>query len=147
MNDALVGLTGTLAGLTFALQSTRLIAMAGLVTGIAAAMSMAASEYLSVRAEGRKDFIKSATYTGIAYILTVLLLISPYLFLDNLYLSLGITIMNAIVVIFFFTFYISVAKGFSFKRRFSEMALISLGITAITFLIGLLIKVFLGVNV
>lgn len=147
LNDALVELTGALAGFTFALQNARLIAMAGLVTGIAAAMSMAASEYLSVRAEGRKDFIKSSAYTGAAYILTVMILISPYLLLSDLYLSLGITVLNAIIVIFLFTFYISVAKGFSFRKRFSEMALISLGITAITFVIGLLIKVFLGVSV
>lgn len=140
LNDALVELTGALAGFTLALQNARLIAMAGLITGIAAAMSMAASEYLSVRAEGRKDFIKSSAYTGAAYILTVMVLISPYLLLSNLYLSLGITVLNAIIVIFLFTFYISVAKGFSFRKRFSEMALISLGITAITFAIGFLIK-------
>ncbi len=144
LNDALVELTGALAGFTFALQNARLIAMAGFVTGIAAAMSMSASEYLSVRAEGRKDFLKSAAYTGAAYILTVLVLIAPYLIFQNLYLSLGITVLNAIVVIFLFTFYISVAKGFSFRKRFSEMALISLGITAITFFIGLLIKMFLS---
>jgi vacuolar iron transporter family protein len=147
LNDALVELTGALAGFTLAFQNACLIAMAGLVTGIAAAMSMAASEYLSVRAEGRKDFLKSATYTGAAYILTVMILISPYLLLENLYLSLGITVLNAIVVIFLFTFYISVAKGFSFRKRFSEMALISLGITAITFAIGFFIKMFLGVGV
>lgn len=147
LNDALVELTGALAGFTFALQNSRLIAMAGLVTGIAAAMSMAASEYLSVRSEGRKDFLKSSAYTGGAYILTVMFLISPYLLLDNLYLSLGITVLNAIVVIFLFTFYISVAKGFSFKKRFSEMALISLGITAITFVIGFLIRVFWNISV
>ena len=47
MNDALVELTGTLAGLTFALQNTRLIALTGFITGIAASFSMAASEYLS----------------------------------------------------------------------------------------------------
>lgn len=140
LNGALVELTGALAGFTLAFQNARLIAMAGLITGIAAAMSMAASEYLSVRAEGRKDFIKSSAYTGAAYILTVLFLIFPYLILNNLYLSLGITILNAIIVIFLFTFYISVAKELSFRKRFFEMALISLGITAITFGIGFLIK-------
>ena len=51
LNDALVELTGTLAGLTFALKNTRLIALAGLITGIAASLSMAASEYLSSRTE------------------------------------------------------------------------------------------------
>lgn len=140
LNDALVELTGALGGFTLAFQNARLIALAGLITGIAAAMSMSAAEYLSVRAEGRQDFIKSSAYTGAAYILTVLFLISPYLLLNSLYLSLGITILNAIIVIFLFTFYISVAKELSFRKRFFEMALISLGITAITFGIGFLIK-------
>ena len=37
LNDALIELTGVLAGLSFALQNTRLIAVAGLITGIATA--------------------------------------------------------------------------------------------------------------
>ena len=51
LNDALVELTGALAGLTLALQDVKLIALSGLITGIAASMSMAASEYLSTRSE------------------------------------------------------------------------------------------------
>ena len=43
LNDALVELTGALAGLTFAFQKTSAVAVAGLVTGIAAALSMASS--------------------------------------------------------------------------------------------------------
>ena len=41
LNDALVELTGTLAGLSLALQNTKLIALSGLVTGISATLSMA----------------------------------------------------------------------------------------------------------
>ncbi|MCJ7433325.1 MAG: VIT1/CCC1 family protein [Anaerolineales bacterium] len=51
LNDALVELTGALAGLTLALQNVKLIALSGLITGIAASLSMAASEYLSTRSE------------------------------------------------------------------------------------------------
>ena len=56
LNDALVELTGALAGLTLAFQNTRLIALSGLITGIAAALSMATSEYLSNASRGyRKE--------------------------------------------------------------------------------------------
>jgi VIT1/CCC1 family predicted Fe2+/Mn2+ transporter len=55
LSDALVELSGTLAGLTFALQNTRLIALSGLITGISATLSMASSEYLSSRSEGSHD--------------------------------------------------------------------------------------------
>lgn len=51
LNDALVELTGTLAGLTFALQNNRLVALSGLITGISATLSMAASSYLSAKSE------------------------------------------------------------------------------------------------
>ncbi len=72
LNDALVELTGALAGFTLALQNTRLIALTGLITGIAASLSMAASEYLSTRSEEtHKDPARSALYTGIAYVITV----------------------------------------------------------------------------
>ena len=50
LNDALVELTGALAGFTFALGQPGKIAKLGLITGFAAAMSMAASAFLSARA-------------------------------------------------------------------------------------------------
>ncbi|MEM2816317.1 MAG: VIT1/CCC1 transporter family protein [Candidatus Bathyarchaeia archaeon] len=143
LNDALVELTGALAGFTFALQNTRLVAMMGLITGIAASLSMATSEYLSTRSEGNaKKPLKAAAYTGIAYVLTVLFLISPYLLLSDAYVCLGLTIMAAISVIFLFTFYISIAKDLPFKRRFLEMTTISLGIAGLTFIIGFFISEF-----
>ena len=148
LNDALVELTGALAGLTFALRNTRLIAMAGLITGIAASFSMAASEYLSNRAEGESaEAGKSALYTGIAYIITVALLILPYLLFGNYLLCLGITLAVAILIIFFFNFYISVAKDFNFKRRFLEMASLSLGVAGLSFGIGALVRTVLGVDI
>jgi len=79
LNDALVELTGTLAGLSFALQNTRIIALSGLITGISATLSMASSEFLSAKSEGNKDALKSSFYTGIAYLITVVMLILPYL--------------------------------------------------------------------
>ncbi len=148
LNDALVELTGALAGFTFALENTRLIAMTGLITGVAAALSMATSEYLSTKSEGNsKNPLKAALYTGVAYILTVLFLIAPYLLLIDAYVCLSSTIVNAIIVIFLFTFYISVARDLPFKRRFLEMTIISLGIAAVTFMIGSLIKTVLNVEV
>jgi len=147
LSDALVELTGALAGLTLALQNTRLIAMTGLITGIAASLSMAASEYLSTKSEeSGQEPLKAALYTGSAYVFTVLFLIFPYLLFANLYLCLGLTILNAVIVILVFTFYISVARDLSFRERFSEMALLSLGIAAFSFGIGYLIRILLGVE-
>ena len=148
LNDALVELTGTLAGLTFALKNTRLIALAGLITGIAASLSMAASEYLSTRAEQENTrALKSSLYTGWAYIFTVACLVLPYLVFSNYVVSLVFTIVAAIFIILVFNFYISVAKDLPFKERFFEMAGISLGVAFISFIIGYLIRLFLGVDI
>lgn len=146
LNDALVELTGALAGLTFALQNSRLTALAGLVTGIAATFSMAASSYLSSKADGEEDALKSATYTGIAYLITVALLVTPYLLLENGLIALGCMIAIAIFIIFVFNYYISIAKDLNFKRRFLEMAIISVTVAGFSFLLGFLLKQLLGVD-
>jgi VIT1/CCC1 family predicted Fe2+/Mn2+ transporter len=57
------------------------------------------------------------------------------------------TLLGAVMVIFLFTFYISVAKDLPFQRRFGEMLLISLGIAAISFVIGVFIRTVLHINV
>jgi vacuolar iron transporter family protein len=148
LNDALVELTGTLAGLTFALQNTRLIAVAGLITGIAASFSMAASEYLSTKSEGEgAKALASSIYTGLAYIGTVVILILPYLLFTNYFFCLGMTLAFAILVILFFNYYIAIAKNLNFKKRFWEMFTISMGVAAFTFVIGYVIRIFLGVDV
>ena len=149
LNDALVEFTGTLAGLTFAIQNSQIIAVAGLITGVAASLSMAASEYLSQRSDATDGTSpkKAAVYTGLTYIVTVSLLILPFLVLSSPYIALVCTLAGAVCVIFCFTFYISVAKDLPFYKRFAEMAVISLGIAAISFVIGLLIRVLLNVNV
>ena len=150
LNDALVELTGALAGFTFAFQNTRLIALAGLITGIAASLSMGASEYLSTKSEadeeGLKDPVKASVYTSLAYILTVAFLILPFFVLPNVYIALGATLVNALIVILLFTFYVSVAKDLPFRKRFLEMASLSLCVAALTFAIGFLIRTFLGID-
>jgi VIT1/CCC1 family predicted Fe2+/Mn2+ transporter len=143
-----VELTGALAGLTFAFQDARLIGLAGLITGIAASFSMAASEFLSQKSEGNTaNALKSSIYTGIAYIITVILLILPYLLLRNHFLSLGLTLLTAVLIIFIFNFYISVAKDYNFKKRFFEMFFLSLGVALLSFVIGYLLNHFLKIEV
>ena len=149
LNDALVELTGTIAGLSFALQNTKLVALSGLVTGISATLSMASSEFLSARSDGNANAMKSAFYTGIMYIVAVFLLVLPYLLLpEDAYLpALIIMLVIVLLIIFVFTFYISVAKDLPFKRRFWEMAIISFSVAGFAFIIGLLIKQALSIDI
>jgi vacuolar iron transporter family protein len=148
LNDALVELTGTLAGLTLALQNTRLIALTGSITGIAAALSMAASEYLSTKTEAStQQPLKAAIYTGITYVITVVFLIAPFLLLSSYYLSLASTLIAVVLIIALFNFYISVAMDQPFKKRFAEMAILSLAVSGLSFLLGHLLRILIGVEV
>jgi VIT1/CCC1 family predicted Fe2+/Mn2+ transporter len=149
LNDALVELTGALAGLTLALQNGKLIALSGLITGIAASLSMAASEYLSTRSEKTdKHPVRAAVYTGIAYIITVTLLVLPYLLSPETYLlDLIIALTTGVIIIAVFNYYISVAKDESFRERFVEMAALSLSVAAFSFGIGYVIRLWLGIEI
>lgn len=148
LNDALVELAGSLAGFSFALQNTRLVALSGLIVGISATFSMASSEFLSAKSEGRSDALKSCSYTGIAYLVTVILLILPYLlFSPTQYIPALICMLGIIVaIIATFTYYTSVAKDQPFKSRFLEMSIISISVAVLSFIVGLLAKRFLGID-
>lgn len=148
LNDALVELMGVLAGLTFALQNTALVALTASITGFAAALSMAASEYLSTKSEpGGKSPFKAAVYTGFAYILTVLVLVTPYLLFADLYLCLAVAFAAAVCIIGFFNFYIAVAKDVPFRSRFLEMVGLCFTVAALSFAAGYGIRYAFGIEV
>ena len=147
LSDALVELAGSLAGFTFALENTKLVALSGLIVGISATFSMASSEFLSAKSEGRKDAFKSCAYTGIAYLLTVVALILPYILISNPIIALAVMIGIIVLIIAGFTYYTSVAQDLKFGSRFFEMAGISIGVAVISFGVGILAKMLLGVDI
>lgn len=148
LNDALVELTGAIAGVTFALANTRLVALTGIITGISATLSMAASNYLAEKADGNPKALKSSVYTGAAYLITVALLVLPYLLfpIDMYGAAFAVMIAIVLLIILFFNYYISVAKEEKFFRRFAEMAIISLSVAVISYIIGVVAKQVLGID-
>ncbi len=148
LNDALVEILGTLAGLTFALQNTKLVALAGIITGIAGALSMASSEYLSNRAEGKHDMaIKSSVFTGIAYVIAVVFLVAPFLIFSSVFIGLLAALFDSILIVFLFTYYISVANDQPFRKRFVEMVVLSSVVGIISFGLGYLVRILFGIEV
>lgn len=149
LNDALVELTGALAGLTLALRHPPLIALSGTITGVAAAMSMAASEYLSTKAEKEtaRHPIWAALYTGLSYLAVVLLLVLPFLVLSQPFLSLAISLSLSAGIIALFSYYRAVVYTESFLQNFLEMLLISFGVAAISFGLGYLLRLWFGIEV
>lgn len=148
LNDALVEFTGALAGFTLALSSAPLIALTGSVTGIAASLSMALSEYLSTKSDksSHKRPVKAAIYTGIAYVITVVTLILPFVLVSNVFIALAIMLVMAIIIIALFNYYYAVACSENFKHRFTEMAILSLSVSALSFVIGYLLKSLTGLD-
>lgn len=150
LNDALVEFTGALAGFTLALSDSKLIALTGSITGIAAALSMASSEYLSTKSENgtaeNKHPVKAAVYTGIAYIFTVTLLVAPFILLDNVLTALAVMLGIAVAIIALFNYYYAIARDESFRKRFTEMAILSFGVAGVSFVIGYLLKIFTGID-
>ena len=147
LSDALVELTGSLAGFSFALRDPKLVALSGLIVGISATFSMASSEFLSAKSEGRNDALKSCAYTGVAYLVTVAALILPYLIFNHWLYALLCMLGIIVLIIAAFTYYTSVAQDLKFGSRFLEMSVISISVAVISFGVGILAKMFLGVEV
>lgn len=150
LNDALVEITWALAWLTMTIQDNKLVASSGLIIWISAAISMAASEYLSNKADDEETDInplKACLYTWIAYIWTVAVLVAPYFIFSNILVSLWVALFNAVLVIAFFNYYLSVAKELNFKKRFLEMFAISMWVALLAFGIWYVVNHFFGLSV
>ena len=146
-NDALVELTGALAGFTLALNDNRMVGMAGFITGVAATLSMAASEYLSKKADtSEKHPLKAAVYTGVAYMITVAFLLLPYIVFESPLVALGFCLFDAALIILGFTYFVSVVRKESFVRGFTEMITISFSVAGISFLIGWAARSWLNID-
>ena len=145
ISDALIEITGVLAGLTFALKDLKLVALSGLVTGIAASLSMGASEFLSKRAESRNSLpIKEALYTSMSYLFVVTILISPYLLIEQErfglephIFALSLTLCMGVFVVAGFNKWISVKQNQPFFSRFLEMLGIVAIVTGVSYAIGI----------
>jgi len=72
--------------------------------------------------------------------------VAPYFIADNVYLALIWALFDAFLVILFFSFFVSVVQDRPFKPAFMEMAVISFGVAAVSFIIGLIARRFLPVD-
>ncbi len=139
MNDALVEISGALAGFTLAINNSMKVGTLGLITGISAALSMAASEFLSRKQDDHETPLINALYTLVAYVTVVSLLILPYFLISTPLISLAVMIGIVILIIFAFNYYISIAKKQPLFKNFITMTVIALTVAAISFFIGLFV--------
>ncbi len=145
MHDAIVSLTGLIAGLAFTLADRYSIIMSAIVASVAASLSMAASNYLAARARGDiyRCAITSGVCTGAAYVATCVALILPFLLMQNITGALAATFIIAVAIIFLFNLYVAKRTGRKFWPCFLEMLMICVAVSVIAFLIGEAAKYFI----
>jgi len=146
LNDGLIELTGALVGFSFALNNPKIVAMSGLITGIAASFSMAASSFMQARYEPGKNPKKAAFYTGLTYILVVLILTAPFLIFTDIFIALILLAVSIFLIIGAASYYTSVLFNRKFLRQISEMAILSIGVAILTFAIGLIFRLAFGLG-
>lgn len=148
LNDALVELTGGLTGLVASISDPKLIGFAALVVGVAASMSMAASNFLSINIGEESELrpAKAAAYTGVAYIVVVVGLVLPFFLLSDRRVALAVSWVLAIGIIAAFSFYSSVMQSRSFWRRFGLMLMLGVGVALISFGIGHALGSIIGIE-
>lgn len=145
MHDALVSLTGLIAGLAIAMADRHSIILTAIIASVTASLSMAASNYLAVRTDGGRAFI-SALYTGAAYMITCALLILPFFIFENRITEIAIMFLIAIAEIFMVNYYIGHMRRQPYIQNFLEMLGICTVVSIIAFLIGWCANAYLGIS-
>lgn len=146
MHDALVSLTGLIAGLAVAMADRYYIILTAIIASITASLSMGASNYLSVRASGEKHAFINALYTGGAYMATCILLIIPFFIFENRATELVIMFTIAVSEIFLFNYFLGHTQQRPYMRPFLEMLGICTGVSIVAFFIGLCANICLGID-
>ncbi len=145
--EGIVNLIGHLSGLTLALRDTQMIGLTGLITGLAASFALLSSEYLSIETgENEQEPGKASLYSGGSSVLALVLLLLPFWFTENYFVAIAGSLGIAILMIAALSYYLSVTRELHFGRRFARMGGISLGVAALSFVVGIVVHEALGPN-
>ena len=134
MHDAIVSLTGLIAGLFFAFTDSNIIIISCIISSITASISMGAANYLAVKTTNQESALKSAIYTSVAYMTTCILLILPFFVFKDRATTLIAIVCMAIFIIFAFN--LCCYRGKVFYKHFFEMLSICTIVSIVAFFIG-----------
>jgi VIT1/CCC1 family predicted Fe2+/Mn2+ transporter len=136
LSDSMIEVTGVHAGFLGVTASTIIAGVAGLIVGFAASISMGVAAYLKAKSELRSKPVTSGLVTGSAYLLSTLLLALPYFMTHDMILAFSGSVILAILLASFFTYYVAVINDSSFSREAVENVTLIMGTAAATFLFG-----------
>lgn len=134
MHDAIVSLTGLIAGLFFAFTDTNIIVISCIISSISASLSMGAANYLAVKSTHPDDALKSALCTSAAYMTTCVLLILPFFILRGRVITFISIVAIAVAIILAFNLFFY--RGRRFYKHFWEMLAICTIVSIVAFIIG-----------
>jgi VIT1/CCC1 family predicted Fe2+/Mn2+ transporter len=144
--DALVEIAGIHAGSLGIYNRTELAGLAGIIAGAAASIAMASAAYAQAKTGFKGSAAVSAVYTGISYFLTALILATPYFLTNVMIYALTASLILAVVLTAFISFYGSVISGTGFKKDFLEITSIIFGATVALYLLGIVIGTLTGIT-
>ncbi len=147
LSDAVVSITGALAGLSWSFHDSKIIGFAGAVIGISAALSMGASEFLSEREEGVKSPITSGLFTGGAYLAAAALLVLPYFVIPDPISAFWVVAVIAVAIVAAYAWYVSRHKEGSFFSRFGIMIGVCLFVGVLSFLFASGFQLLTGIEI
>ncbi|MBI4977135.1 MAG: rubrerythrin family protein [Spirochaetes bacterium] len=139
LNNSIQEFIGIAVGLTFAMQNGGMIGITVLISGLAATLAMSASEYLSQKAEGHHagtNPLRAVFYSGGIYLFIVLVIVTPYFYMQSCYHALIIAVVSVLFIIVVFTFFMAVVKGLRYRTVLLETLAVSGIVVGASFLIG-----------
>lgn len=143
-NDALIELTGVLVGFSFAMRDPTLIMIGGIITGISASMSMAASAFLQARHEKGRSPTKAAFFTGTSYFVISALLVLPFALFESIFTALAAMFAIVVVLIMGVSFYSAILLERRYAPQLLEVLALSLGVSTVAFFIGQALNALIG---
>ncbi len=147
MHDALVEITGIIAGLIFAIDNRRILLLTGAIAAVAASLSMAAANYMAQRTDNNPDAPIAATYTGATYVTTSAILLAPFCVIHNRFAAFGTMCIAAVAIILLFNLCIGKINKRPFWSHFWEMLCVCIGVSIASFAIGQAAKYFLNIQI
>jgi VIT1/CCC1 family predicted Fe2+/Mn2+ transporter len=145
--DALVEITGIHAGSLGIYDKTEIAGLAGIIAGGAASLAMASAAYAQAK-QGFKGSAKlSASYTGVSYFVTALVLATPYFLTSSQINAIGLSLALAVVIVTFASYYSSVISMKPFLRDYVELLVILFAVTVALYLFGYVIRAETGITV
>jgi vacuolar iron transporter family protein len=145
--DAIVEISGIHAGSLGIYSSTELTGLAGVVAGAAASIAMASAAFAQAKQGFQGSPSLSAVFTGVSYFVNAIILATPYFLTKVMGVAIGTSIVLAIIIIAFISYYNSVISNAKFLRDFAELAGIMLGASGALFVFGLVIRSVLGITI